>query len=100
MVRNFPAYTGSDNRLTNSGKWSSDTKGICCLQEFEFGGIRCENGTKRADLFGAKAFDFEYLIRDLDSVVILIGIEHPNPQFVNIVVGGKDVAIGINEWQI
>src|ERR1700684_3305062 len=75
-------------------------EGICCLQELEFGGIRCENGTKRADLIGAKALNFEYLICDQDSVVVLIGSKHPNPQFVNIVVGGKRVAIGINERQI
>jgi hypothetical protein len=75
-------------------------EGICCLQEFEFSGIRCENGAKGVDLIGAKTLDFEYLICDLDSVVVPIGTEHPNPQFVNIVVGGKRVAIGINEWQI
>jgi hypothetical protein len=73
---------------------------VCRIKELEFGGIRCENGTKGADLIGAKALDFEYLICDLDSVFVLIGTEHPNPQLVNIVVGGKRVAIGINEWQI
>ena len=75
-------------------------KGICCLKKLEFGGIRCEYGTKGADLIRAKALDFEYLICDLNSVVVLIGTEHPNPQFVNIIVGGKRVAIRINERQI
>jgi hypothetical protein len=75
-------------------------EGICRFKKLEFGGIRCENGTKDADLIGAKALDFEYLICDLDPVVVFIGAEHPNPQFVNIVLSGKRVAIGINEWQI
>ena len=95
----FPCIHGIRKQVDQFGKMVVRYEGICGLQEFEFGGIGRENLTKRADLIGAKAFDFEYLICDLDAVIVLIGVEHPNPQFVDIVFGGKGVAVGIDEGQ-
>ena len=68
-------------------------------QEFESGGVGREDLAERADLFGAETFGFEYFIRGQDAVIVFVGVEHPNPEFVDIVFGGKGVAVRIDEGQ-
>lgn len=74
-------------------------EGICGGEELEFGGVGCEDFGEGADLFGGKTFGFEYFIGGLDSVVILAGAEHPYPEFVDIVVGAKGMAVRIDKGQ-
>ena|SRR5580700_11101067 len=69
-------------------------------EEFEPGGVGREDLAEGADLFGRETFGFEYFICGLDAVIILAGIEHPYPEFVDIVVGGKGVTVRIDEGQV
>ena len=75
-------------------------KRVSRLEKLEFGSVSRENFTEGTDLPGAEAFGFEDLIGNLDTVVILAGIEHPHPQFVEIVIRGEVVAVGIDEREV
>lgn len=72
---------------------------ISCLEELEFGGICREDFTEGANLSSSKTFGFEDFIGDQDTIFVLAGIEHSHAQFIDIVIGGESMAIGIDKRQ-
>lgn len=74
-------------------------EGIGGGEELEFGGVTAEKLTERTQLAGSETFGFKYFICGLDAVVVLIGREHMDPKFVDVIVGGECVTIGVNEWK-
>src|ERR1700683_3007620 len=96
----FPRINRVREEINQLGEMVVGYEGVSSLQEPELRGVSRENGTEGADLAGAKTFGFEYLIGRLDAVVVLICTEHSDPQFVDVVVGGEGMAVGINKRQI
>ena len=93
----FPRVNGVGEEIDQLRETVIRYERVGCLKKFEFSGVGRENLTESADLIRIETFGFEYLIGDKDAVVVLIGIEHPDPQFVDIVVGGESVAVRIDE---
>ena len=96
----FPRIDGVREKVDQLGETVIGHEGVGYLQELEFGGVGRENLTEGADLAGTETFGFEYLIGNLNSVIVLVRIEHPDPQFVDIVIGGEGMTVRINEGQI
>ena len=95
----FPRIHGVREEVDQLGETVIGYEGVGCLQELEFGGVGRENFTEGTDLIAGETFGFEYLIGDQDAVVVLVGAEHPDPEFVDIVVGCKGMAVRIDKRQ-
>jgi len=93
----FSGIHGVRKEVDQFGELVVGYKGIRGGEELEFGGVGREYLAEGADLFRIETFGFEYFIGDLDTVLVLVGVKHADPQLINIVVGGKSMAVGIDK---
>src|SRR5258708_3483385 len=73
-------------------------KGIGRLEEAVFGGVDREDLAEGAELTGGEALGFEDFESRCKAIIVLRGFEHFYPEFVDVVVGGKVVAVRVDIW--